>query len=167
MTGLRYAGIGVLGIVVAFAGTQVVSLAEQGQNGQRLAAPATATKKPAKKLHTPWGDPNLQGIWSNATTTPLERPSDLEGKAQLSDAEHEERQQKVQESRSTDDDQFTIDDPKAFTRPWTGSLPMSKIDGPIFEYACHEGNYAMTSILAGARAQEKKATEEAAKKKQQ
>ena len=48
-----------------------------------------------------------------------------------------------------------------------GSLPMSKIDGPIFEYACHEGNYAMTSILAGARAQEKKAAEEAAKKKPQ
>jgi hypothetical protein len=65
------------------------------------------------------------------------------------------------------DYQFTVDDPKTFTRPWTGSLPMSKIDGPIFEYACHEGNYAMTSILAGARAEEKKATEEAAKKKQQ
>jgi hypothetical protein len=62
---------------------------------------------------------------------------------------------------------FTIDDPKTFTRTWTGSLPMEKIDGPIFEYACHEGNYAMTSILAGARAQEKKAAEEAAKKKPQ
>ena len=44
---------------------------------------------------------------------------------------------------------------------------MSKIDGPIFEYACHEGNYAMSSILGGARAEEKKAIEEAAKKKQQ
>jgi len=65
------------------------------------------------------------------------------------------------------DYQFTIDDPKTFTRSWTGSLPMTKIEGPIFEYACHEGNYAMTSILAGARAQEKKATEEAAKKKPQ
>jgi hypothetical protein len=63
--------------------------------------------------------------------------------------------------------QFTIDDPKTFIRPWTGSLPMSKIDGPIFEYACHEGNYAMTSILAGARAQEKKAAEDVQKKKPQ
>ena len=348
MTGLRYAGMGALGIVLAFAGTQVVSVAEQGQKKSPTPAAGAAAKKSAKKLHTPWGDPDLGGIWSNATTTPLERPSDLEGKAELSDAEHEERQQKIQDSRSTDktpqagdpgtyneiwwergkllkatsiiidppdgrlpaltpegkreadrraaasnghewdsvqdrnlhercllyhgvppmptgynnnyqiaqtpdyiailsemihevrliplkprphtgpamrqwmgdsrghwegdtlvvesvnfnsyagglwalnhtslegsgetlkvverfkrvdedsiDYQFTVDDPKTFIRPWTGSLPMSKIDGPIFEYACHEGNYAMTSILAGARAEEKKATEEAAKKKQQ
>ncbi len=349
MTGLRYAGMGTLGVALAFAGTQIVSVADQGQGqkAQKPPAAATATRKPAKKLHTAWGDPDLQGIWSNATTTPLERPSDLEGKTELSDAEHEERQQKIAQARSTDnapaagdpgtyneiwwergkllkatsiiidppdgrlppltpqaqkeadqraaarkghewdsvqdrnlhercmlyhgvpplptgynnnyqiaqtpdyvailsemihevrliplkprphnspairqwmgdsrghwegdtlvvetvnfngyagglwalnrsymegsgetlkvierfkrvdqdsiDYTFTIDDPKTFTRSWTGSLPMSKIDGPIFEYACHEGNYAMTSILGGARAQEKKAAEEAAKKKQ-
>jgi hypothetical protein len=52
------------------------------------------------------------------------------------------------------DYQFTVDDATAFSRPWTVSLPMTTSDGPIYEYACHEGNYAMTGMLRGARAQE-------------
>jgi hypothetical protein len=60
--------------------------------------------------------------------------------------------------------EFTVDDPTTFTKPWTAQIPMKKSQGPIFEYACHEGNYAMAGMLAGARAQEK-AAEEAAKKK--
>ena len=59
--------------------------------------------------------------------------------------------------------EFTVDDPTTFTKPWTAQIPMKKSQGPIFEYACHEGNYAMAGMLAGARAQEK-AAEEAAKK---
>ncbi len=51
---------------------------------------------------------------------------------------------------------FTIDDPTAFTKPWTGETPLVAQEGPVYEYACHEGNYAMVDILAGARAQEKK-----------
>lgn len=50
--------------------------------------------------------------------------------------------------------EFTVDDPTAFTRPWTAQIPVTRTKGPIFEYACHEGNYAMTDILAGARAAE-------------
>ena len=53
------------------------------------------------------------------------------------------------------DYQFTVDDPSVFSRPWTVSLPMTASDGPIYEYACHEANYAMTGILRGARAQER------------
>ena len=49
---------------------------------------------------------------------------------------------------------FTVVDPTVWEAPWTVSLPMTAIDGPLFEYACHEGNYAMTNILAGARAEE-------------
>jgi hypothetical protein len=59
--------------------------------------------------------------------------------------------------------EFTVEDPTMWTRPWTAVVPMRKSDDPIYEYACHEGNYAMASILAGARAAEK-AAEEAAKK---
>ena len=59
--------------------------------------------------------------------------------------------------------QFTVDDPTMWTRPWTAVVPTSKSADPIYEYACHEGTYAMTGILAGARAAEK-AAEEAAKK---
>jgi hypothetical protein len=58
---------------------------------------------------------------------------------------------------------FTMEDPATFTAPFTGELPFNRIDEQIFEYACHEGNYAMTNILAGERAKEK----EAAAKKQQ
>jgi hypothetical protein len=59
--------------------------------------------------------------------------------------------------------EFTVDDPTMWTRPWTAVVPMRKSEDLIYEYACHEGNYAMASILAGARVAEK-AAEEAAKK---
>ena len=53
------------------------------------------------------------------------------------------------------DYQFTIEDPAVYTQPWTAVRPMPKLpDYVIYEYACHEGNYAMTNILAGERAKE-------------
>jgi hypothetical protein len=51
--------------------------------------------------------------------------------------------------------QFTVNDPTAFTKPWSGELSMRRTQENVFEYACHEGNYSMTNILAGARAAEK------------
>ena len=51
--------------------------------------------------------------------------------------------------------EFTVDDANTWTRPWTAAVPMQKVDAPIYEYACHEGNYALRNILSGARAQEK------------
>ena len=59
---------------------------------------------------------------------------------------------------------FTIDDPATWTQPWTAEAPMTKSVGPIFEHACHEGNYGVRNTLAGARLEEKKAAEAAAKK---
>jgi hypothetical protein len=53
--------------------------------------------------------------------------------------------------------EYTVYDPTSFTRPWTVQLPMTKSSDSIFEYACHEGNYGMVGILAGARAEEKAA----------
>jgi hypothetical protein len=53
------------------------------------------------------------------------------------------------------DYQYTVDDPYIYTRPWTASVPLTRIEGPIYEYACHEGNIAMVGILGGARAKEK------------
>ena len=47
--------------------------------------------------------------------------------------------------------EFTIEDPHSFSRPWTAMFPMRRTDGPLFEYACHEGNYGLEGILAGAR----------------
>ena len=51
--------------------------------------------------------------------------------------------------------EFTLEDPETWTRPWTAVVPMKRTPGPMFEYACHEGNYAMDGILAGARAEER------------
>jgi hypothetical protein len=51
--------------------------------------------------------------------------------------------------------EFTVDDPAAFTKPWTVQVPSVRSEGAIFEYACHEGNYAMTGMLSSARAEEK------------
>lgn len=59
---------------------------------------------------------------------------------------------------------FTVDDETTWARNWTAELSMKKTHGPIFEHACHEGNYGVTNILAGARLTEKKAAEEAARK---
>lgn len=51
--------------------------------------------------------------------------------------------------------EFTVDHPTVYTRPWTAVLQMARTDGSIFEYACHEGNYAMDGILKGSRLLEK------------
>jgi hypothetical protein len=60
--------------------------------------------------------------------------------------------------------QFTVDDPTAFTKPWSGEIPMTKADGLLYEYACHEGNIGMKDIIAAAKADEKKAAEQTAGK---
>jgi hypothetical protein len=59
---------------------------------------------------------------------------------------------------------FTVEDPHTWTMPFTAEMAMTKTVGPIFEHACHEGNYGVMNTLAGARLQEKKAAESAAKK---
>lgn len=56
-------------------------------------------------------------------------------------------------TRTSDDTiayRFTVDDPGVWTRPWSGEMLFHKTKGPIFEYACHEGNYGLVSILAAA-----------------
>jgi hypothetical protein len=53
--------------------------------------------------------------------------------------------------------QFTVDDPQSFARPWSGEIPMKKTAGPLFEYACHEGNLSMENTLSTARDEEKAA----------
>ena len=52
------------------------------------------------------------------------------------------------------DYEFTVSDPATWTAPWSGALPMNTSEGPMFEYACHEGNYGLTNILVGSRAQD-------------
>jgi len=53
--------------------------------------------------------------------------------------------------------EFSVEDPEVFSKPWRAEMPMRTAKGPIYEYACHEGNYSLPNILAGARAEEKAA----------
>ena len=53
--------------------------------------------------------------------------------------------------------QFKVEDETTWAKPWSGEIPMTKALGQLFEYACHEGNYGMSGVLAGARAEEKAA----------
>ena len=55
------------------------------------------------------------------------------------------------------DYRVTVDDPAFYAAPWTAAVPMTTRQGPLFEYACHEGNYGMPGILAGHRAEERDA----------
>ena len=52
--------------------------------------------------------------------------------------------------------EFTVEDLDTWVAPWTVQLPMTRTDEPIYEYACHEGNYGMFNMLKGARAQEQR-----------
>jgi hypothetical protein len=54
--------------------------------------------------------------------------------------------------------EFTINDPATWTAPWTGRIPLDRLEGQIYEYACHEANYGMEGILKGTRADERAAT---------
>jgi hypothetical protein len=60
----------------------------------------------------------------------------------------------------------TVDDPTTWTKPWTFSMPLTRLESgaPVLEYACHEGNLGLMNILSAARADERKAAEDAAKK---
>ena len=52
--------------------------------------------------------------------------------------------------------EFEVNDKKAYRDVWKGEMPLRATEDKIYEYACHEGNYAMANILAGARAEESK-----------
>ncbi len=51
--------------------------------------------------------------------------------------------------------EFTMHDPTAYTQPWTGQMPFKALPELVYEYACHEGNYALFNVLSGERARER------------
>ena len=57
--------------------------------------------------------------------------------------------------------EFIVDDPQHFTTAWRGEMPFRPAKGPIYEYACHEGNYSLANALTGARVQEAEAEAQA------
>jgi len=68
-------------------------------------------------------------------------------------------------TRAADDTimyRFTVEDPSTWDQPWTAEIPWMKTKGPVYEWACHEGNTMVSTILNGARVQEQEATKKAA-----
>ncbi len=65
----------------------------------------------------------------------------------------------TRQDADTIDYQYQVDDPTTYTKPWTVSFPLSKSEEPLYEYACHEGNYGIANLLRGARARERTAAE--------
>ncbi len=57
--------------------------------------------------------------------------------------------------------EYTVDDPESFERPWSVAVPMQKNDLPVFEYACHEGNYGMLNLMVSARSEDARKAAEA------
>jgi hypothetical protein len=55
--------------------------------------------------------------------------------------------------------EFTVIDPSTYSEPWGGQIPYNRLDALVYEYACHEGNYAMENVLSGARAEEREAAQ--------
>ena len=53
--------------------------------------------------------------------------------------------------------EFTVDDPTSYAEKWGGEIPFKRLDALLYEYACHEGNYALSNVLSGARYQERQA----------
>ncbi len=64
----------------------------------------------------------------------------------------------VERLTRVDDDtilyEFTVDDPATYTQPWGGEIPFERFDDLLYEYSCHEGNYALSAVLSGARYEE-------------
>ncbi len=60
---------------------------------------------------------------------------------------------------------FTVDDPSTFTKPWSGEVPFKAMNDLVYEYGCHEGNYALANVLSGARAHEREVAKSPSKPK--
>ncbi len=101
--------------------------------------------------HVPQWSGSSRGHWDGETlvveTTNFARETNFAGSSKDT--------QLIERFRRVDSDtvmyEFTIEDPNNFTRAWTAVIPFRRTEGPLYEYACHEGNYGLYGIMAGAR----------------
>lgn len=110
--------------------------------------------EPLPETHTPWmGDST--GRWEGDTLV-VETHKFNKGQSYRGAGEHlvvTERFTRV--GPDTINYSVTLNDPTTFTAPWTAEIPMKLTDDRMYEYACHEGNYALPGVLAGARVEER------------
>lgn len=112
--------------------------------------------RPLSKDNRPWfGD--SWGRWEGNTlvveTTNLHPAQTFQGIPPSGDMKVIESFTRVDEETILYE--FTIEDPRTYTQPWGGEIPFKKFDDMLYEYSCHEGNYALSAVLSGARYQER------------
>jgi len=131
MTHRSVATLGIPAMVIAF-GSLSLLMSQAPQTARKAAAepqrkaatpPAAVSAAPAAKpssFRTPWGDPDLQGVWNDATSTPLQRPTGVASKDILSDAEAEEFQDQLATnlSRNRRDGGSEVDVNRAYNEHW-------------------------------------------------
>jgi hypothetical protein len=119
-------------------------------------------RKPLPPHIRPYGGDSW-GRWVGDTlvveTTNIHPEQDLQGIAPAEALRVIERFTRAGEN--TINYEFTVIDPTTYTQPWGGEVPFTRLDALVYEYACHEGNYALANVLSGARAQERAAAQAA------
>ena len=138
----------------------IVCLAPAAQAGQPVSAGIPPVGSPAPR--TPWGVPDLTGVWDHGTTTPMQRPARHEGREfltaeEIAEANLNARTFATSERRSELSAERDVGLAYTWERPWTAALDMPRTNGLLYEYACHERNYGMENLLLGARALERAA----------
>ncbi len=117
-------------------------------------------RKPLPPHVRPYGGDSW-GRWVGDTlvveTTNLHPEQDFQGIAPTEALRVIERFTRADEG--TLNYEFTIIDPSTYAQPWGGQIPYTRLDARVYEYACHEGNYAMENVLSGARAEERAAAQ--------
>ena len=100
---------------------------------------------------------NSWGRWEGDTlvveTTNISPQQPIRGVPLSEDARVIERFTRIDEETILYE--FTVEDPTMYTQPWGGEIPIKKLHARVYEYACHEGNYALANVLSGARYQER------------
>jgi hypothetical protein len=90
-------------------------------------------------------------------TTNISPDQSVAGASLSADAKVTERFSRVDEETILYE--FMVDDPATFTETWGGQVPIKKFDAQLYEYACHEGNYALEGVLRGGRYEEAQAAD--------
>ena len=120
-------------------------------------------RKPLPPHIRPYGGDSW-GRWVGDTllveTTNIHPEQDLQGIAPTEALRVIERFSRA--DANTINYEFTVIDPTTYTQPWGGQVPYTRLDAQVYEYACHEGNYAMSNVLSGARAEERQAAQSGA-----
>jgi hypothetical protein len=135
-------------------------MVEYEWNSEARVIPTDGSAHVSSNIH-PWhGD--SRGHWEGDTLvveTTNFRPGATYQNANADSLKITERFTRI--DKDTIEYKFTIDDPATWTKPWSAIVPLSSIEGPMFEYACNEGNNGLVNIMEGARVAEKAAQQKA------